>query len=97
MASLERTVARLRSRIQFLKDGDANSALFHSQARFRKRKKFIAKIETEDGAATSQRDKQEAFFSYFDGLLGTAVPRVSALNLDFFPPEWFRKTGWHLS
>lgn len=33
MSSLDRTVARLRSRISFLKDGDANTALFHNQAR----------------------------------------------------------------
>lgn len=40
LSSLERTIIRLRSRIRFLKDGDANTALFHSQARFRKRKNF---------------------------------------------------------
>lgn len=42
---------------------------------------------TEEGIATSQMDKQEAFFSYFDGLLGTAVPRSSTLNLEFFHQE----------
>jgi hypothetical protein len=52
-SSLERTVARLRSRIRFLKDGDANTAaLFHSQARFRKRKNYISKVIHEDGIAT---------------------------------------------
>lgn len=34
LASLERTIARLRSRIRYLKDGDANTAVFHRQARF---------------------------------------------------------------
>jgi hypothetical protein len=29
LASLERTVARLRSRVQYLKDGDANTSFFH--------------------------------------------------------------------
>jgi len=80
LSSLERTVARLRSRIRFLKDGDANTALFHSQARFRKRKNFISKL-------TSQEDKQAAFFEYFDGLIGTPLVRDSTLDLNFFHRE----------
>jgi hypothetical protein len=39
LSSLSRTMALLRSRIAWLKDGDANTSLFHAQARFRKRKK----------------------------------------------------------
>lgn len=53
LSSLEHTIARLRSCIQFLKDGDANTALFHSQARFRKRKNFIAKVKNEGEILTS--------------------------------------------
>ena len=53
LSSLERTVARLRSRIRFLKDGDANTALFHSQARFRKRKNFISKLIQNGEVVTS--------------------------------------------
>jgi hypothetical protein len=49
LASLMRTIARLRSRIGWLKDGDANTALFHAHARYRKSKNFIPKIVTEDG------------------------------------------------
>ena len=40
LASLERTVARLQSRILYLKEGDANTAFFHQQARYRKKKKL---------------------------------------------------------
>lgn len=84
LSSLERTVARLRCLIQFHKEGDANTTFFHSQARFRKRKNYISKVVYEDIVATSQHDKQGAFFKYFDGLLGTAMTRSSTLNLDFF-------------
>ena len=38
LASLERTIARLRPRILYLKEGDANTSFFHQQARFRKKK-----------------------------------------------------------
>jgi len=84
LSSLERTVARLRSRIRFLKDGDANTALFHSQARFRKRKNFISKLIQNGEVVTSQEDKHAAFFEYFDGLIGTPLVRASTLDLDFF-------------
>ena len=40
LASLERTVARLRSRILYLHEGDANTTFFHQQARFTKKEKF---------------------------------------------------------
>lgn len=87
LSSLERTVAQLRSSIRFLKDGDANTALFHSQACFQKRKNFISKVVYDEGIATTQQDKHEAFFSYFEGLLGTAVTRSSTLDLEFFHRE----------
>jgi hypothetical protein len=36
LASLERIVARVRSRLHWLKEGDANTAYFHHHARHRK-------------------------------------------------------------
>jgi hypothetical protein len=47
LSSLLRTIARLRSRITRLREGDANTSLFHSQTRYRKRKNFFAKLEDE--------------------------------------------------
>lgn len=44
LSSLRRTIARSRSRIGWLGEGDANTALFHLHAQHRKRKKFIARI-----------------------------------------------------
>lgn len=84
MSSLERTIARLRSRIRHIKDGDANTALFHREASFRKKKNFIPHLMVDGHMVVSQEDKEEAFFSYFNGVLGTALPRASSLDLNFF-------------
>ena len=65
-------MARVRSRIGWLKDGDANTALFHSQAQYRKRKNFISKLVSEDQVLTSHNDKAAAVFEFYDKLLGTA-------------------------
>ena len=82
LASLERTIARLRSRILYLREGDANTSFFHQQARFRKKKNFIAKLQVEDRLVTSQEDKQEAVLNFYDKLLGTAEERNFSINLD---------------
>jgi hypothetical protein len=48
LASLERSMTRLHSRI-YLREGDANTSLFHQQARYRKN--IIAKMEVGDQLA----------------------------------------------
>ena len=80
---LERIIAQ-RSRVRYLKDGDANTSFFHKQASFRKRKNFIAKLVDGDQFITAQEEKQQLFFYYFSGLLGTAVPKNATLNLPAF-------------
>ena len=58
LASLERTIAHLRSRVLFLKERDANTSFFHQQARYRK-KNFISKLQVEDRLYISQDENQE--------------------------------------
>jgi exonuclease III len=83
LSSLRRTIARLRSRISWIKDGDANTALFHAQARFRKGKKFISKIIDDDGRTlTSHDDKAAQFFSFYSGLLESCEVRDTNIDLD---------------
>jgi len=48
LSSLLRTISRLRSRMNWLKDGDANTRLFHQHARYRKKKNFIPKLHVGD-------------------------------------------------
>lgn len=54
LASLERTIARLRSRVLHLKDGDANTKFFHQHARYRK-KKIISKLHVGDQVVSNMR------------------------------------------
>jgi hypothetical protein len=82
LASLLRTVARLRSQIGWLKDGDANTRLFHMHARHRKKKNFIAKLMEGDRIITSHEEKAEAVFDFYSNLIGADSSRDRTINLD---------------
>jgi hypothetical protein len=62
-------------------------ALFHGQAGFYKRKNFILKLMCEDQVVTSQGDKHNVIFDYFDGLLGFALCCAYTLDLKLFHRE----------
>ena len=80
-ASLERTIARLRSRIKYLKEGDANTKFFHMQARFRKKRNFISYLEDEGRVVSNHEEMQEVLDGFFSGLLGADFQRQSTINL----------------
>jgi hypothetical protein len=81
LASLKRTIARLRSRIGWLREGDANTKNFHLHARHRKRKNFIAKLTIKDHIYTKHEDKAALVDLFFDNLLGTSIDRETSINL----------------
>jgi hypothetical protein len=82
LASLSRTIARPRSRIRWIKDGDANTALFHASARYRKAKNFITSVTSRDGQIlTSHKDKAAEFTDFYEGLLGIHVNRDVTIDL----------------
>lgn len=74
----------MRSRIDWLAEGDANTNFFHSHARYCKRKNFIAKLHNGGRIATSHEDKEELVWEYFSNLLGKAEQRTETLNLQAF-------------
>jgi hypothetical protein len=83
LASLSRTIARLRSRIGWIKEGDANTALFHASARYRKGKNFIATVISREGQTlTSHDDKAAEFADFYNGLLGTHENREVTIDLE---------------
>ena len=82
LASLLRTVARVRSRINWLQDGDANTRLFHMHARHRKRKNFIASLREGDQILSSHEEKAAAIFEFYSNLIGADSDRDRTINLD---------------
>ena len=70
-----RTMARLRSRIGWLKEGDANTRLFHMLARHRKKKNFIAKLKEGDNILTTHEEKAAAIFDFYSNLVGKESDR----------------------
>jgi len=82
LASFERTIARLRSRILYLREGDANTSFFHQQARFRKKKNFIAKLQVGEQIIVDQEGKQEAVLQFYENLLGTVEVRDHTIDLE---------------
>ena len=74
LSSLQRTIARSRSRITCLSEGDANTAMFHSFARYRKRKNFISKLTSDDGVVlTKHEEKEQNVFNFYSTLLVTSA------------------------
>jgi hypothetical protein len=66
LASLERTIAQQRSRIRWLREGDANTKLFHAVANGRRTKNFIASVREGEELVTTQERKNEVFTEAFD-------------------------------
>jgi hypothetical protein len=84
LALFERTIARLRSRVRYLKEGDENTSFFHKQAAFRKRKNFIPKLMDGDRVATPQEDKQKIMHSFYENLIGKVANQSFSLDLQTF-------------
>jgi hypothetical protein len=89
LASLLRTIARLRSRTGWLKEGDSNSRLFHQHARYRKNKNFIPKLQEGDQIITIHDDKAAAVLDFYDNLIGTECDRERTINLDILDSPSF--------
>jgi len=66
LSTLQRSMARSRSRITWLAKGDANTAFFHLHAKYRKGKNFIGNLLSDDGLIKSRHeDKEETISDFF--------------------------------
>ena len=82
LSSLERTIARQRSRLLQLREGDGNTRLFHQQASHRQIKNIIRVVEHNGNLYSRQDEVASAVDTYFGAAFGTAEARSHALNLD---------------
>jgi hypothetical protein len=83
LASLERTLARQRSCVLWLREGDACTRFFHTHASHRRRKNFIGHLLVENRQVTDHVDKAKVVDSFFMDLLGTSADRPFSLHLDY--------------
>lgn len=72
LASLQRSIARQRSRLLQLKEGEANTAYFHRQACHRQRKNTILSLQCNGQVHTSQVDITNAVDDFYERMFGSA-------------------------
>jgi hypothetical protein len=68
--------------MRWLKDGDANTKLFHAVANGRRVKNFIPAIRHAGELITNQQRKEAVFFDSYNELLGRIQNREHSINLD---------------
>jgi hypothetical protein len=68
--SLERTIARQRSILRWLHEGEANTKLFHAVVNGRRTKNFISAVRVEGELVTNQEKKNEVFTEAYMNLIG---------------------------
>jgi hypothetical protein len=74
LASFKRTMARLRSRITRINEGDANTKFLHMHARYRKRKNLVTLLKDDDNIVTSHAAKADLVDQFYPILLASLSP-----------------------
>jgi hypothetical protein len=82
LASLLRTMARQRSRMLFLSEGDANTKFFHLMACHRKRRSYIRSLKVDGTEVVTDEAKAEALYQHYLQLLGTNFARSRRFDLN---------------
>jgi hypothetical protein len=81
IAAIERAKWKQRSRLSWIKLGDANTRFFHLRANGRRRKNHIPSLTTPTGTEATDHDaKAEILRQHFVSLLGTTCHRQLGLN-----------------
>ncbi|XP_071680193.1 uncharacterized protein [Lolium perenne] len=77
MFEREEIMARQRSRVDWLREGDRNTAFFHAKATARKRSNRIKSLRREDGSRCDDQEEIKRMVQQFYGELFTSEPTVS--------------------
>jgi hypothetical protein len=72
LSSLEQTMARERSCIRQLSEGDANTAYFHLIARGRKRRNYIPALSVSGHMLADHSDMELALHNHFTRVFSSA-------------------------
>jgi hypothetical protein len=82
LASLpsERSVARQRARVRYLREGDENTRFFHLQACHCRRKHYLVTIQ-HDGQTFSEEDAKADIVFYYNDILGKPFLRQHRVHL----------------
>jgi hypothetical protein len=78
----EEVMARQRSRVDWLREGDRNTAFFHARASARRRTNRIRALIREDGSRCEELAEIKGMTEHFYGNLFTTEPCDSAAVLD---------------
>lgn len=82
LASLSRTIARQRSRMLFLAEGDANTRFYHLQACHRRRQNRIESLNVDGTQVVQDHAMAEALYAYYNEVLGSNFERSRRFDLN---------------
>ncbi|KAM0903043.1 hypothetical protein ACQ4PT_018857 [Festuca glaucescens] len=80
LLAIQKVKLRQRSRLTWIRLGDANSKLFHARANGRRRKVHIQTLNHASSVEITKEDKQEVLLQHFKGIMGTKAPRLLSLD-----------------
>jgi hypothetical protein len=80
LAAIEKSRIRQRSRLTYIRCGNANTKIFHIRASARRRKNYIHCLHTDEGIAIAHEEKEKVIGDYFKNHIGSAVPRTTTIN-----------------
>jgi len=80
LAAIEKSRIRQKSRLTYIRCGDANIKFFHIRASARRRKNYIHCLQIDEGMAFSYEEKEKVAGDYFRNHLGTSAQRAMTLD-----------------